>query len=133
MYCMTTMWVTVSSEMRCYPLNPPCYLLCHHKWVDWFSGTNEHSDFFCLKYATRTLHAHVVQLTGALNQLCSSLVVRYNETYCVIGNALLSPESTLLSFVSSQMSCYQLSPSFYLLQRLLNIFVVSSWRSSKQQ
>jgi hypothetical protein len=50
----------------------------------------------------------------------------HNVGYCVIGNALLSPESTLLSFVSSQMSCYQLSPSFYLLQRLLNIFVVSS-------
>jgi len=50
----------------------------------------------------------------------------HNVGHCVIRNALLSPESTLLSFLSSQMSCYQLNPSFYLLQRLLNIFVVSS-------
>jgi hypothetical protein len=49
--------------------------------IYWFSGTNEHSDFFCLKYATGTWHARVIQLTGALNEFCSSLVVRYNETW----------------------------------------------------
>lgn len=48
-----------------------------------------------------------------------------NVGHCVIRNALLSPKSTLLSFVSTQMSCYQLNPSFYLLQRLLNILLSS--------
>ena len=45
----------------------------------------------------------------------------HNVGYYVIGNALLSPESTLLSFVSSQMRCYQLNPSLSITKAIKHV------------